>query len=114
MSGTDQDTFFKGKQQLDDFLSNYQADYAAILPTRAEVGSIYKLLTASPIDAERLKHIDTGIGFAKTQVAVQTLCELGLVSLNNGILVGHTSQQKSDLMNSCIYKKLCEGVNQDE
>ncbi len=114
MSNTDQDAYFEGKQQLDDFLSNYQTDRAAILPSRAEVGSIYKMVTASPVSAERLKHIDTGIGYAKTQLAVQTLCELGLVSLNNGILVGHTAQQKSDLMNSITYKKLCEGVNQDE
>lgn len=114
MSDTNQDAYFKGKQQFDDFLSEYDTDYAAIFPSRAEVGSIYKMITANPISAERLKHIETGIGYAKTQVAVLTLCELQLISSNNGILVGHTVNKKSDLMSSVTYKKLYERVNLDE
>lgn len=114
MANTDQDAYFIGKQHFDDFLSGYQTDYNAIFPSRVEVGSIYKMITASPISAERLKYINTGIGYAKTQAAVKTLCELGLISLNNGILVGHTTSQKSDLLNSDTYKKLYEGVNNGE
>jgi len=114
MSNSDQDAYFEGKRQFDDFLSGFDTDYAAVFPSRAEVGSIYKMITASPISAERLKYIDTTIGYAKTQASVTTLCELGLVSLNNGILVGHTSNQKNDLMNSNTYKKLYERVNNGE
>lgn len=114
MANTDQNAYFIGKQHFDDFLSGYQTDYNAIFPSRVEVGSIYKMITASPISAERLKYINTGIGYAKTQAAVKTLCELGLISLNNGILVGHTTSQKSDLLNSDTYKKLYEGVNNGE
>lgn len=114
MSNADQDAYFEGKQQFDDFLSGFDTDYAAIFPSRAEVGSIYKMITASPISTERLKYIDTTIGYAKTQASVKTLCELGLVSLNNGILVGHTSNQKNDLMNSVTYKKLYERVKSSE
>lgn len=114
MSNSDQDAYFEGKRQFDDFLSGFDTDYAAVFPSRAEVGSIYKMITASPISAERLKYIDTTMGYAKTQASVTTLCELGLVSLNNGILVGHTSNQKNDLMNSNTYKKLYERVNNGE
>lgn len=114
MSDADQDAYFEGKRHFDDFLSGFDTDYAAVFPSRAEVGSIYKMITTSPISAERLKYIDTTIGYAKTQASVKTLCELGLVSLNNGILVGHTSNQKNDLMNSVTYKKLYERVNNGE
>lgn len=111
MSDVDQESYFECKQQYDDFISDFDTDFTAIFPDRAEVGSIYKMITSSPINAERLKYIDTKIGYAKTQIAVETLCELGLVSLNNGVLVGHTVTQKNDLMNSQIYKKLYERVN---
>ncbi len=114
MSDTDQDAYFEGKQQFDDFLSDCDTDFAAIFPNRAEVGAIYKMITAAPVNVERLKYIESGIGYAKTQVAVQTLCELGLISLNNGILVSHTPSQKNDLMNSDTYKKLYERVSIDE
>lgn len=114
MSESDQDVYFIAKQQFDDFLSGFDTDYAAVFPNRTEVGTIYKMITASPINAERIKYIDTGIGYAKTQTAIRTLCELGLVSLNNGIVVSHDVQQKTDLMNSATYKKLYERVNECE
>lgn len=114
MSDTDQDAYFEGKQQFDDFLSDCDTDFTAIFPSRSEVGTIYKMITAAPVNVERLKYIESGIGYAKTQVAVQTLCELGLISLNNGILVSHTPSQKNDLMNSDTYKKLYERVSIDE
>ena len=114
MSESDQDVYFIAKQQFDDFLSGFDTDYAAVFPNRTEVGTIYKMITDSPINAERIKYIDTGIGYAKTQTAIRTLCELGLVSLNNGIVVSHDVQQKTDLMNSATYKKLYERVNECE
>ncbi len=114
MSNIEQELYFSEKCRFDDFMSGIDADYTAILPDRIEVGSIYKMITATPINAERLKYIDTKIGYAKTQIAVKTLCEMNLISKNNGILVGHTTNQKSDLMNSDTYKKLYEGVNSNE
>ena len=111
MANLDQDSYFEGKQQYDDFTSGYDTDFAAIYPDRAEVGSIYKMITASPLKVERLKYIDTKIGYAKTLISVETLFELGLISLDNGILVGNTVTQKSDLMNSLTYKTLFERVN---
>ena len=114
ISGADQNLFFESKQQFDDFISGGITDYASIFPSRAEVGSVYKQVTAAPVKFERLKYINTELGYAKTQIAIKTLCELGLISLNNGILVSHNSQQKTDLNNSDTYKKLYERVNTGE
>lgn len=114
ISDTIDDAYFESCQQYDDFISGYTTDFMEILPDRTQVGIIYKLINANPIKAERLKYINTEIGYAKTQIAIKTLCELGLVSLNNGILISHNLQQKTDLMNSETYKNLYERVNNGE
>lgn len=114
ISDTIDDAYFESCQQYDDFISGYTTDFMEILPDRTQVGVIYKLINANPIKAERLKYINTEIGYAKTQIAIKTLCELGLVSLNNGILISHNLQQKTDLMNSETYKNLYERVNNGE
>lgn len=114
LSEFDQESYFMHKQQYDDFVSGYDIDFTEIFPTRAEVGGVYKLINTSPIKRERLNNVNIGINFAKTQVALDTLCELELISLNNGVYVSHNSQQKNDLMNSKTYKRLYEGVNGNE
>ena len=114
MSDIDQDAYFESKQNFDDFVSGVLKDFTTVFPTRESVGSIYKMVLSSPIKYERLKCVNTEIGYAKTQISVKTLCELGLLSLDNGILVGHSAQQKNDLMNSSTYKKIYEAVSQGE
>lgn len=114
MSDINQDLYFADKQNFDDFVSGVLKNYATVFPSREAVGSVYKMIMASPVKYERLKYLNTEYGYAKTQIAVKTLCELGLVSLDSGILVGHTAQQKSDLMQSATYKKIYERVNQGE
>lgn len=111
MSDIDQDKYFADKIKYDDFISGRDTDFADIFPDRAEVGSVYKMITSSPQNVERLKSISTENGYAKTQIAINTLCELGLISENNGILVGNNPGQKTDLLNSNTYKKLYERVN---
>lgn len=111
MSDVDQDEYFADKIKYDDFISGRDTDFSDIFPDRAEVGSVYKMIIASPQNVERLKSISTENGYAKTQIAISTLCELGLISENNGILVGNNPGQKTDLLNSKTYKKLYERVN---
>jgi ssDNA-specific exonuclease RecJ len=111
MSDVDQDEYFADKIKYDDFISGRDTDFADIFPDRAEVGSVYKMITSSPQNIERLKSINTENGYAKTQIAINALCELGLISENNGILVGNNPGQKTDLLNSKTYKKLYERVN---
>ncbi len=110
----DQDKYFESKQCFDDFVSGYKTDFLQILPDRTQIGNVYKYITANPINAKRIEYFDMNMGYAKTQIALKTLCELGLLSINNGIIVGHTTNKKTDLMNSATYKKLYEGVNGDE
>lgn len=111
MSDVDQDEYFADKIKYDDFISGRDTDFSDIFPDRAEVGSVYKMITSSPQNVKRLKSINTENGYAKTQIAISTLCELGLISENNGILVGNNPGQKTDLLNSKTYKKLYERVN---
>ena len=111
MSDADQDKYFADKIMYDDFVSGRDTDFTQIFPDRAEVGSVYRMITSSPQNVERLKFVNTENGYAKTQIAVKTLCELGLVSENNGILVGNNTGHKTVLLNSTTYKKLYERVN---
>ncbi len=113
-SNTDQDLYFKSKQQYDDFVSGYDTNFSEIFPDRAEVGNIYKLVNSTPITQERFNTVSTDIGYAKTHIALDTLCELGLISLNNGVYISHNVKEKSDLMYSKTYKNLYERVNGNE
>lgn len=110
-SDFDQEKYFKSKRVYDDYMSGYNTDLSAVFPDRAEVGGIYKMITASPVKSERLKYINTEIGYAKTRVAVKTLCELDLVTLSGGILTSNINREKTSLLNSQTYKKLYERVN---
>lgn len=68
-------------------------------------------MAAKPSTAERIKylHINTP-GYAKTTVALITLCELGLIKPNaNGVYTAVSTAQKTELKNSPIYRKLLEG-----
>ncbi len=114
LSAIDQEQYFNGKQKYDDFVSGYDIDFAEIFPDRTEVGSVYKLINSAPIKKERIDNLNMDIGYAKTQIALDTLCELELISLNNGVYISHNSKQKNDLLNSKTYKKLYERVNSCE
>ena len=54
------------------------------------------------------------LGYAKTQIAITTLCELELVSENNGVLAAVNVSRKTDLLNSKTYKSIYERVNENE
>jgi hypothetical protein len=56
-----------------------------------------------------LQHFLNEPGFAKTQISLKTLCELGLISGEKGVYMSMNAP-KTDLMNSYTYKKLYEGV----
>ncbi len=114
LSAIDQEQYFNGKQKYDDFVSGYDIDFAEIFPDRTEVGSVYKLINSAPIKKELIDNLNMDIGYAKTQIALDTLCELELISLNNGVYISHNSKQKNDLLNSKTYKKLYERVNSCE
>lgn len=115
LSGINDEEYFKSKFAYEDYTAFDLLSDNSIFPTRAEVGEIYKLILSSPLNKERLNYLKcSDLGYAKTQIAVKTLCELELVSEKNGILIANNVKQKTDLLNSVTYKKIYERVNGDE
>ncbi len=109
MSGTDDSKLFEQIVAYDDYKSGADCNSDKLFPTREEVGAVYKTLLGGAVTAERMKQLFlNSFGFAKTQIAVDVLCELGLVSNVNGILSAPRGAPKTDLMCSEIYKNLYE------
>ncbi|MBP3390920.1 MAG: single-stranded-DNA-specific exonuclease RecJ [Clostridia bacterium] len=68
----------------EDFKSGVQKDFSEILPTRQEVGVVYKQLLKKGMSLDRLITLNLAtIGYAKTLVAAKALCELKFCSLFN-------------------------------
>ena len=103
--------FFK---QYDNFISGTEYDAKLLLPSRDEVGEVYKyILKFSPTE-EKLKTVFlNSLGFAKTGVAIIVLSELSLIDISGEMLVSLNSQ-KTDLTNSKTYKRLLSEVNSSE
>ena len=115
LSGADDDAYFESKKQYEDFMSFGNASYNDIFPTRAQVGEVYKNITACPVRHERIIYLkNKDLGYAKTQIAITTLCELELVSEKNGVLAAVNVSRKTDLLNSKTYKSIYERVNENE
>lgn len=110
MSGADDDALFGELYLYYDFMSDLDADYSTILPSRSEVGEIYKFIAKKNVLPDRVKYVFmNSIGIGKTSVALKTLEELGLISLeSNGNYKAVQSGEKTNLNNSQTYKKLLE------
>lgn len=88
-----------------------------LLPTRAEVGAIYKHIISGGVLRDRLGYLalkNKGTGYAKTEIAIDVLKELGLINEEKGILIAVKGASKTDLMNSKTYKELSERGNNCE
>lgn len=111
MSDTDYDDVFRGRVLIEDYLSGRDTDPAALFPVREQVGSVYRLIAGQGIHQDRLKYLySKDIGYARTQIAVKVLCELGLVTKKDGWLSASDVHCKANLMSSATYKKLCKEV----
>ncbi len=111
LSGVNEDKLFCDIENYDRLFSGIEADATLALPSREEVGSLYKSILNNPVKAERIKHINLkGLGYAKTMVAVETLLELGLIKKENGILYAVNGAPKTELSNSNTYNYLLKKV----
>ena len=114
INGIDDECVFNSMAELNSFMSGNECDHNSILPTREEVGRIYKKICDEDILPDRVKYIFMNdIGYAKTCISIKVLEELELIKLNpNGKYVA-IKGKKTNLLNSCTYKTLCErsGVN---
>jgi len=116
INGTDDCKLFSDIYNLSDFCSGFNADYKSILPTREEVGEVYKYILKGNILYDRVKYIFiNSLGYAKCEIAIITLEELGLIRKEaNGYLIANKTSQKTNLTNSPTYKLLCERSENNE
>lgn len=109
ISETDDDKLFADIQAFDDYFAKKNTDYNKLLPTRAEVGEIYKFIGKNPVLADRVKYINMNtLGYAKTSIALITLEELGLIEKQNGKYTAINITTKTNLTNSPTYNDLTE------
>ena len=116
MNGTADDKLFKDIYNFDDFSSGKEIDYNEILPTREQVGEIYKYICRGNVLHDRIKYVFiNSIGYAKTEIAIITLEELGLIKKGqNGYINAIPNAEKTNLINSPTYKLLCERSGNNE
>lgn len=110
ISGTDDDELFSQIAAVNDFFANAPCDYDGLLPTRQEVGEVYKFVSSRPVLAEKVKYsFIKSLGYAKTVIAIQSLTELGLISKNEkDMFFAVKDATKTALNNAPTYKKLLE------
>ena len=110
MSGTDDEQLFKEIDSFNNYMSGRDFDVDLLLPTRAEMGVIYKFIAAGPVSEDGIKyvHLNT-VGYAKTVISLMTLTELGLIIKDNlGVYKTAGVHTKTELTNSAVYKGLLE------
>lgn len=109
LSGTDDDKLFAELDSFNAFSAGKECITHSLLPTRAQVGQIYKKILEKPISEDKLKYLfmlENGLG--KTLISLKVLSELGLVHIENGIYKAIPTASKTDLLNSKTFKILSE------
>lgn len=108
-SDTDEEEVFLSKFAFEDFMSNRNTDTVRLLPTREQVGEVYKYLKTGIISEEKIKYyfLNT-VGYAKTKIALKTLFELDLIGFKDGGFYA-LEGNKTDLNNSKTYNLLNRG-----
>ncbi|MBQ7726595.1 MAG: single-stranded-DNA-specific exonuclease RecJ [Clostridia bacterium] len=111
MSETDDDELFRQIGEYHRFLSGREYDRSTLLPTRAEIGEIYKFIGQKPVSEERIRYCFLcSLGYAKTQTALAVLSELGLLTQTEGGRYIKTDvREKTELGRSETYQRLTQG-----
>lgn len=110
MSGTDDERLFKEIDSLNNYMSGREFDTDLLLPSRAEIGVIYKFISATSTTEDRIKYVHLStVGYAKTVISLMTLTELGLI-IKDGLGVYRTAgvHTKTELKSSSVYRGLLE------
>lgn len=109
MSGTDDGMLFEQLNAYHDYVCGRKADVSVLIPSRNEVGEIYKTILKRPISSERLKYLGIiSVGYGKTKIAVSMLLELGLIRITDGRLTAVPDHARVELETSAVYQKLLE------
>lgn len=109
-NGTDDGRLFSELDHFNRFMSGNAFDTERLLPTREETGAVYKFISSSASSEERIKYMNlSSVGYAKTEISLMTLTELGLIKKDgNGKYRITEAKAKTDLKNSPTYGKLLE------
>ena len=114
LSGINEKSVFDDITLFDSFMMDGDYNAEALLPTREQVGAVYKAVSVGSVSLQKIKFMfNSNIGYAKTQIAVKILHELGLIAFKGGRLYG-TNAQKTDLSKSATYSFLWEKVKGNE
>ena len=109
ISCIDDDTLFNHLAEYNKFMSGNEYDYKKLLPTREEVGTVFKKISERDILPDRIKYIFMNdFGFGKTSVSLNVLEELGLISRTSNGKYKAVTGIKTNLLNSKTYKILTE------
>ena len=110
-SGIDEAKLIKEISLYEDFKSGIDKDYSEILPTREEVGVVYKQLLNRGISLDRIVVLNLNtIGYAKALIAAEALCELKICSVfdvdGTKVIKVVNSGTKTSLTDAKILKRL--------
>lgn len=110
-SGINEEKLIKDIALYEDFKSGYSKDFADILPSREEVAVIYKQLLTKGVGLNKLVAANiNGLGYAKTLITAEALCQLKICSLfdvdNIKVIKVVNSTTKTNLTDAKILKQL--------
>ena len=98
----------------DDFISGYAVNSELLLPSREEIAAVYRATMGAPVSEKRLEYIFIeNPGYAKTKTALKILEELGLIVFDGEKYTQKKVNEKTDLMNSSVYRLLKGGDSVD-
>ena len=114
-SDLNEETLFEQIDLYESFKSGVYRDYSEIIPTRQEVGVVYKQVLSNPIGLERIINANLdNIGYAKALISAEALCQLGIFKFfdydGEKLLRVEDKTKKVNLSNSAILKDLGGGV----
>ncbi len=114
-SNLKEDALFEQIDLYENFKSGISGDYSKIIPTRQEVGIIYKQILSSPAGLDRIinANLET-VGYAKALISAEALCQLGVFGFfeydGEKLLRVEDKNKKVNLGDCAILKSLGGGV----
>ncbi len=115
VSGTDDNLLFESLDNYRRYMNGQSYNPSLLLPTREEVGEVYKCITEKGILAEKINYkFILNLGFAKTNIALDILLELGFIYKKEAHFYKNSNAQKTSITNSKIFTNLLKECEQSD
>ncbi len=111
-SGVNEDEFFKELSLYNSFKCGEALNYPTL--TRQEIGNVYRSVEKAVNNQFIIQRFITNLGYFKTNVAIDVLEELGVISSKKvecAKILTKLPDKKANLENSQILKRLGGGIN---